>query len=57
MGMFWNGWWFWAVLLFFLARRHPPVYDQTEIGIARIQLGMLRWSCFILCFSLAPIIG
>ena len=26
----WSGWWFWAVLLFFFARKHPPLYDQTR---------------------------
>jgi membrane-associated protease RseP (regulator of RpoE activity) len=57
MGRFWNGWWFWAVLLFFLARKHPPVYDQTEVGFARIKLGILALAVFILCFSIAPIVG
>ena len=56
MGKLWTGWWFWAVLLFFLARKHPPVYDQTEIGNPRIRLGMLALAVFILCFSYAPII-
>jgi membrane-associated protease RseP (regulator of RpoE activity) len=56
MGKWWNGWWFWAVVLFFLARKHPPVYDQTEIGEPRIRLGVLALIVFILCFSIAPII-
>lgn len=57
MGTLWNGWWFWAVLLFFLARKHPPVYDQTEIGTSRTRLGILAFAVFLLCFSIAPIIG
>ena len=57
LGKFWNGWWFWAVLLFFLARKHPPVYDQTDIGLPRVKLGILALAVFILCFSIAPIIG
>jgi len=57
LGTFWSGWWFWAALLFFLARRHPPVYDQSEIGTPRIKLGVVALVVFILCFSLAPIIG
>jgi membrane-associated protease RseP (regulator of RpoE activity) len=57
MGRLWNGWWFWAVLLFFLARKHPPVYDQTDIGFSRIKLGILALAVFILCFSIAPIVG
>jgi membrane-associated protease RseP (regulator of RpoE activity) len=56
MGKWWNGWWFWAVVLFFLARKHPPVYDQTEIGEPRIRLGVLALIVFILCFSIAPIV-
>ncbi len=57
MGTFWYGWWFWAVLLFFLARKHPPVYDPTDIGLPRIKLGILALAVFLLCFSIAPIIG
>jgi membrane-associated protease RseP (regulator of RpoE activity) len=57
MGKLWNGWWFWAVLLFFFARKHPPVYDQTEPGTSRVRLGILALVIFLLCFSLAPIIG
>jgi len=56
MGKVWNGWWFWAVLLFFFARKHPPVYDQTDIGNSRIRLGVLALVVFLLCFSIAPII-
>jgi membrane-associated protease RseP (regulator of RpoE activity) len=55
MGRIWNGWWFWAVLLFLFARKHPPVYDQAEIGRGRIQLGLLALAIFLLCFSIAPI--
>jgi membrane-associated protease RseP (regulator of RpoE activity) len=57
MGKFWNGWWLWAVVLFFFARKHPPVYDQTEIGSPRVKLGILALVVFILCFSITPIIG
>lgn len=56
MGALWSGWWFWAVLLFFVARRHPPVYDLSEIGSARIKLGILALVVFLLCFSIAPIV-
>jgi len=56
MGRFWSGWWFWAVLLFFLARRHPPLHDDTEIGTGRVQLGWVALAMFLLCFSLAPIV-
>lgn len=55
MGRLWSGWWFWAVMLFFFARKHPPLYDQTDIGIARTKLGVLALCIFLLCFSIAPI--
>lgn len=57
MGKLWNGWWFWAVLLFFFARKHPPLYDYSEIGIPRVKLGVLALAIFLLCFSIAPIIS
>jgi membrane-associated protease RseP (regulator of RpoE activity) len=57
LGCLWWGWWFWAVLLFVFARRHPPIYDSTEIGASRIRLGFLALVVFALCFSYAPIIG
>ncbi len=57
MGKLWNGWWFWAVLLFFFARKHPPLYDYSEIGNRRVKLGVLALVVFLLCFSIAPIIG
>lgn len=56
MGWFyWMGWLLWAVLLFFFARRHPPVYDHSHIGRGRIQTGVLALIVFLLCFTLAPV--
>lgn len=55
MGKFWTGWWFWAIILFFFARKHPPLYDSTAIGESRVKLGILALVIFILCFSLTPI--
>jgi membrane-associated protease RseP (regulator of RpoE activity) len=49
------GWLFWAVLLFFFARRHPPIYDLSEPGMARWKLGLLAFVLFLLCFSAAPV--
>jgi len=57
MGRWWNGWWLWAVVLFFFARRHPPIHDQTDIGNQRVRLGILALIVFLLCFSITPIIG
>jgi membrane-associated protease RseP (regulator of RpoE activity) len=55
MGKLWTGWWFWAVMIFFFARRHPPLYDSTYIGESRIKLGVVALVIFVLCFSFAPI--
>jgi membrane-associated protease RseP (regulator of RpoE activity) len=57
MGRWWSGWWLWAVVLFFFARKHPPVHDLTEIGNLRVRLGILALIVFVLCFSVTPIIG
>jgi membrane-associated protease RseP (regulator of RpoE activity) len=55
MGKLWNGWWFWAVMLFFFARKHPPLYDQTPIGAPRVRLAIVALCIFLLCFSAVPI--
>ena len=56
MGLFfWQGWLMWAVLLFIFARRHPPIYDLSDIGPERTRLGILALVMFLLCFMLAPI--
>jgi len=48
-------WLFWAVVLFFLPRRHPLVYDTTPVGAGRTRLALLSLAIFVLCFSLVPI--
>ncbi|MCU1328849.1 MAG: Peptidase [Bryobacterales bacterium] len=55
LGKFWTGWWFWAVLLFFFARKHPPLYDEMDAGGARIRLGFTALVLFLLCFTIVPI--
>lgn len=55
MGKLWSGWWFWAVLLFFFARKHPPLDDPTFIGASRVRLAIAALAIFLLCFSIAPI--
>lgn len=55
MAYFWRGWLFWFALLAILARRHPPVYDETPAGNARIKLGIVALAVFLLCFSIAPL--
>ncbi len=55
MGNFWWVWWFWAAVLFVFARKHPPVYDETDIGTSRIRLGLAALVIFLLCFSIVPL--
>jgi len=56
MGYFWwRGWLFWFALLALLARRHPPVYDETPVGATRIKIGLVALAVFALCFSIAPL--
>ena len=55
MGYFWLGWLLWAVLLFFFARRHPQIYDVSDIGMARWQFGLLALFLLLLCFTVSPI--
>jgi len=55
LGIFWWVWWFWAAVLFFLGRRHPSIYDTTDIGPARTRLGWLALAVFVLSFTYAPI--
>jgi membrane-associated protease RseP (regulator of RpoE activity) len=55
LGRFWPAWWFWALLLAILARRHPAIFDATDIGPGRTKLGWLALIIFLLCFSVAPV--
>lgn len=48
-------WIFWAVVLFFLARRHPRIYDPSTPATGRVQLGFLSLAIFVVSFSLTPI--
>ena len=54
LGLFWKAWFFWAVLLWWLGRRHPVIYDSSELGAARRKLAWLALAIFILCFTYQP---
>jgi membrane-associated protease RseP (regulator of RpoE activity) len=54
LGIFWRPWIFWALVLLWLGRRHPMIYDATELGPARRKLGWLALAIFILCFTWQP---
>lgn len=52
---YWPSWWVWAVLLFFLALRHPVIYDITPLDKNRVALGLTALAIFLLTFTLAPL--
>lgn len=57
IGIFWRGWWFWAVLLLFFGRRHAqPLDDITPIDTKRKILGMIVLIIFILIFIPVPLV-
>ena len=55
LGVFWNGWWIWAVLLLWLGRVHAEPLDQiTPLDLNRRALAALVILIFILTFSPVP---
>ena len=51
----WPAWLFWVAILFFFGRRHPVVYDLSDLGPGRRQLGWIALAVFIFCFTFAPV--
>jgi len=57
LGFAWNGWWFWAVLLFFLNRTPSLVYDEiTILDQKRKIIAFLMLIIFILVFIPVPLV-
>lgn len=56
LGFVWEGWWFWAAILFVFRLRHPAVYDTTPPGGGRKVIGLLSFSIFLLCFTITPVL-
>ena len=55
LGVFWNGWWIWAVLLLWLGRVHAEPLDQiTPLDLNRRAVAALVILIFILTFSPVP---
>jgi membrane-associated protease RseP (regulator of RpoE activity) len=55
LGLFWTGWWIWAVLLLWLGRVHAEPLDQiTPLDTSRRLLAVLVIILFILTFSPVP---
>ncbi len=54
MGKFYFPWWIWAVVMFFLGRRHPLVFDNTPPNNPRRWLALATLLVFVLSASLVP---
>ncbi|HUI88045.1 MAG TPA: site-2 protease family protein [Anaerolineales bacterium] len=55
LGVFWSGWWLWAVLLLWLGRVHAEPLDQiTPLDPRRRAIAVLVIVIFILTFSPVP---
>jgi membrane-associated protease RseP (regulator of RpoE activity) len=55
LGFFWNGWWLWAVLLFWLGRVNAEPLDQiTTLDPGRRAVAALVILIFILVFMPVP---
>jgi len=56
MGFFWNGWWMWALLLFFIGRQAALPLDQvTQLDRKRKILGYVAIIIFLITFIPVPI--
>lgn len=57
LGLFWTGWWFWAVLILIFGRRYAEPLDQiTPIDTKRKVLGVIALIVFILIFTPVPLV-
>ena len=55
LGVFWSGWWLWAVILLWLGRVHAEPLDQiTQLDARRRWVALLVIIIFILTFSPVP---
>jgi len=56
LGFVWNGWWLWAVLIFFLGRYYAEPLDQiTTLDNRRKALAVLALILFLLTFTPVPL--
>ena len=56
LGLVWNGWWLWAVLIYFLGRQNAELLDEiTTIDNKRKILAVLALLVFILTFTPVPL--
>jgi membrane-associated protease RseP (regulator of RpoE activity) len=56
MGIAWEGWFVWALVLFVVGTGHPPpVFDEVPLTGPRKAVGVLAAVLFLLCFTLVPL--
>jgi membrane-associated protease RseP (regulator of RpoE activity) len=56
-GFFWNGWWLWAAIIFFLGRTHAEPLDQiTQLDTRRKVLASIVFILFFLTIVPVPLI-
>ncbi|MGQ0601978.1 MAG: site-2 protease family protein [Anaerolineales bacterium] len=56
LGFFWNGWWLWAALIYFLGRTHAEPLDQiTELDPLRRALAISVLVLFVLVITPIPL--
>lgn len=48
-------WLFFGAVLFFVARRHPALYDPRPIGQTRVRLGWAALLILLLSFTISPV--
>lgn len=58
LGLFWNGWWIWALLVFTLGRQYAEPLDQiTELDPPRRVIAWFAILLFILVFIPVPLLS
>lgn len=56
LGYFFQGWLVWAVLLFFLGSKHPPIlFPEVPLDPGRKAIGFLALAIFVLTFMPIPV--
>ncbi len=56
LGYFFPGWLVWAVLLFFLGAKHPPIlFPEVPLDPRRVSIGLIALFIFILTFIPVPV--
>jgi membrane-associated protease RseP (regulator of RpoE activity) len=58
LGFFWQGWWFWAAMVFVFGRMHAEPLDQiTPLNPGRKRLAILGLLIFVICFIPVPLLA